>query len=127
MKRDWPLLAKSVVTALKLPPSAMGNDLPAKSRHVRWWLVVTLSVALGAAALVAAFLTVNASMDATSNEEGDMRVAACGIILHQERGPWQPLEKKMLAYGWSLVGAYIGVGMLLGAGIGFSLRRQDSI
>jgi hypothetical protein len=93
-------------------------------KHVRWWLVLLLSFLFGAGSTVAAFLTVNASMDAVSNEQGELRISVIGICLHQERGPWQPLEKKMFSYGWALVGGYVVVGVILGTGIGVSLPSR---
>src|SRR5262245_52695189 len=85
----------------RLRRSMMIDGAPAANRRVRWWLVATLSIMFGVCSLVAAFLTVNASMDAVSNEHGELRVTVFGIRLHQERGPWQPLEKKMFTYGWT--------------------------
>lgn len=101
----------------------MRSDLPTK-RRVRWWLVLALSALFGCVGLLAALLTVNASMGAVSNETGEMTVSVFGVTLHQERGPWKPLEEKMFSYGWTLFGGYAAVGILLGAGIGAIFRRS---
>lgn len=103
----------------------MRSHLPTK-RRVRWWLVFTLSALLGVVAVVTAFLTVNASMAAVTNEIGEMQVSAFGVRLYHERGLWQPLEQKMMACGWALIGGYVVIGLLLGAGIGAIFRRPTN-
>jgi len=103
----------------------MPSDPPAK-RRVRWWLVLTLSVLFGFAAMLIAFLTVNASMDAVTTELGELRVSVFGVRLFNERGSRQPLEQKMFAYGWTLIGGYVALGMLLGAGIGATLTSSKA-
>jgi hypothetical protein len=99
----------------------MPSDKTHLVRRSRWPLILVLSIGGGMTALVAAFLTVNSAMDAVSNEQGELRVSIFGIDLHTERGPWQPLEKKMFVYGWILIGGYVALGMLVGGGIGVGI------
>lgn len=100
----------------------MPSDLPPKPQ-VRWWLVLALAVLGGVLAMFVAMCTVSSSIDAVSNEFGELRVSAFGIPLHRERGPMQPLEQKMLAYGLGLIGGYTVSGLLLGAVVGTFVRR----